>query len=218
VNKSENINELAAALSKAQAEIEGAKADSANPFFKSNYADLHSVKEALRAPFAKNGLSVTQLLSETDTGTHLLTVLMHSSGQWVESSVRVRSTKDDPQGFMAGLTYARRGSLAAIALVPQMDDDGNEATGKPKEPPAAKQEEPKTPPPVKPPGVATNGGPTQAQINRLWTIANKTGWDNKGVHDFILKRYKIDSVKKLTRPNYDFLCDVIMPQSKPGEE
>ncbi len=60
---SPEINELAAALAKAQGEMGGALKDSANPFFKSKYADLSSVWEACRAPLAKYGLSIVQIPS-----------------------------------------------------------------------------------------------------------------------------------------------------------
>lgn len=83
---SDQINELATALAKAQAEIEGAAKDANNPFFKSKYADLASVIGALK-PMAKYGLSFIQGFA--DSKTELITRLMHSSGQWVESSYPV---------------------------------------------------------------------------------------------------------------------------------
>jgi hypothetical protein len=55
VKSSEQINELAAALAKAQGQMQGAKKDAENPFFKSSYADLSSVVSALKAPFARTG-------------------------------------------------------------------------------------------------------------------------------------------------------------------
>ncbi len=127
--KSEQINELAAALAKAQAEIKAVVKDAKNPFFKSSYATLNSVWDAIRQPLAKNGLSVTQLTSETDTGTLLETYLMHSSGQWLQSEMLLRPNKNDVQGFGSALTYTRRYCLAAIVgAAPDDDDDGNAAT------------------------------------------------------------------------------------------
>jgi hypothetical protein len=128
--KSDQIGDLATALSKAQAEISGAKADSTNPFFKSSYADLASVWEAIRVPFSKNGLSVSQIEDFVDGKSLLITVLLHSSGQFLTGTREIKFVKDDPQGYLAGLTYARRGSLSALAGVAQVDDDGNEASGK----------------------------------------------------------------------------------------
>ena len=54
--KSESLKELATALAKAQGEIKGALKDSANPFFKSKYADLSSVVDAIKVAFSKHGL------------------------------------------------------------------------------------------------------------------------------------------------------------------
>jgi hypothetical protein len=129
--KSENINELVAALAKAQAEIEPAKKDITNTFFKSKYADLASVWESVRGPLTRNGLAVSQLLDES-AGTPLLhTYLFHTSGQFLKSTILVRSTKPDAQGFGAGLTYARRQGLTAMISVAVEDDDGNYASSKP---------------------------------------------------------------------------------------
>jgi len=57
MNKSESIKEFAGALAKAQGEIKGALKDQSNTFFKSKYADLSSVVEAIRAPFANYGIA-----------------------------------------------------------------------------------------------------------------------------------------------------------------
>lgn len=127
--KSENINELAMALAKAQAEMLPAMKDSANPFFKSKYADLASVWDACRAPLTKNGLSVVQLISSDTDKLVLKTTLIHSSGQWIESVAPIVPVKNDPQGLGSALTYMRRYSLAALVGVYQDDDDGNAATG-----------------------------------------------------------------------------------------
>src|SRR5487761_429352 len=130
---SEQINELAAALAKAQGEITGALKDSANPFFKSKYADLASCWDACRAALSKNGLSVTQFPTTEATVTLLMTSLLHSSGQWMRSSLLVQPKDDTPQAMGSALTYARRYALTAIVGVAQVDDDGNAASGRPPE-------------------------------------------------------------------------------------
>ena len=127
---SENINELATALAKAQGEITGALKDSANPFFKSKYADLASCWDACRAALSKNGLAVTQFPTTDPTGTYLVTSLLHSSGQWMRSSLLVQPKDDTPQAMGSALTYARRYALTAIVGVAQVDDDGNAASGR----------------------------------------------------------------------------------------
>ncbi len=128
MNMSPQINELAAALSKAQGEMKGAQKDAANPFFKSKYADLSSVVDAIREPFLNHGLSFTQTTRITEGGHMVLqTYLLHSSGQWMAADYPVKPVKDDPQGLGSALTYARRYSLQAISGVPSIDDDGEAA-------------------------------------------------------------------------------------------
>lgn len=130
MNKSETIGALAGALSKAQAEIRGAVKDTANPFFKSKYADLSSVWEACREPLAKNGLSIVQTNRAGDGRVIVETLLMHASGEWISGELDMRPVKDDPQGVGSAITYARRYSLAAMVGVAPEDDDGNAASGK----------------------------------------------------------------------------------------
>ena len=129
MNKSDQINHLAAALCKAQAEMGGAVKDAKNPFFKSSYADLTSVIKAIKEPFANNGLSYSQLpvTSEGGGGVGVTTILMHSSGQWLESEFYLPLAKKDPQGGGSAITYARRYALQAIAGIPTADDDAEAA-------------------------------------------------------------------------------------------
>ena len=129
---SEQIGDLAGALSKAQGEIKGAVKDSQNPFFKSSYADLSSVWGACREALSKNGLAVIQTCSMGEHGVCVSTRLTHASGQWVEDDLTVMPTKSDPQGIGSTITYLRRYALAAITGVAPEDDDGNAATGKAK--------------------------------------------------------------------------------------
>lgn len=124
---SESINELATALSKAQAAMTGAKKSSANPFFKSKYSDLASVCEAISAPFADNGLSYIQSPEFLDNKITVTTRIMHSSGQWIEGVVSLPPTKQDAQGYGSAITYGRRFGLQAMVGVPSVDDDGNDA-------------------------------------------------------------------------------------------
>ena len=129
MNKSESINELAAALAKAQSEMKGAVKDSNNPFFKSKYADLSSVWDACRAPLTKNGISVVQMPSAAEDVITVDTTLLHSSGQWISSSLYARPSKNDPQGIGSCITYLRRYSLSAMVGIAPEDDDGNAASG-----------------------------------------------------------------------------------------
>lgn len=132
MNKSDSIKELAAALAKAQGEIRGATKDSANPFFKSKYADLASVMDACREPLSKNGLAIIQTTEASDgTMVSLQTMLAHSSGEWITGVVSMKPVKNDPQGIGSCLTYARRYGLMAMVGIAPEDDDGNRASSNP---------------------------------------------------------------------------------------
>ena len=127
MKSSELINELASALCAAQSQMGGAVKDSANPFFKSSYADLTSVIKAIKQPFADNGLSYTQFPVTDENGMGVCTRLMHVSGQWLEDQFILPMVKRDPQAGASSLTYARRISLSAIAGIPTADDDAESA-------------------------------------------------------------------------------------------
>lgn len=124
---SEKIDELGAALSKAQGILEAAKKDSNNPFFKSKYADLASVWESCRAALSSNGLSIVKSPEESDSGIAVVTMMLHSSGQWIRSRYTMPVSKVDAQAVGSAITYARRYSLAAFVGVAPDDDDGNGA-------------------------------------------------------------------------------------------
>jgi len=127
--RSEEIHELCSALAKAQAEFKIAGRDNTNPFYSSSYADLSSIVKASRAPLAKNGLAVTQQIIHNEVGQNILhTLLSHSSGQWIESRVRIVPPKADIQSFGSYVTYLRRYSYAAlVGVVASDEDDDGEA-------------------------------------------------------------------------------------------
>lgn len=163
-SKSESIAELAKALAKAQGEMEAAKKDSANPFFNSHYADLASVRDAIREPFAKNGLAVAQIPASvaTDGTVRLSTMLMHASGEWIAGDLTMKAIKNDPQAIGSCLTYARRYALSAITGVATEDDDAEGATGR-----GATQAAPKPAPkpaqPVSSPSQPHDGGVVEVE-------------------------------------------------------
>lgn len=140
MNKSEAIDQLATALSKAQAEFETAKKTEKNPYYNSKYADIASLLDVIQGPMGKHGLSVIQLPT-TDINSQTVTVetiLCHSSGQWVSECYTVPATspagkneegigkiKFDAQTIGKATTYARRYSLQAFLCLAAEDDDGN---------------------------------------------------------------------------------------------
>lgn len=127
MERSESISKLALALAKAQAQMKGAVKDSQNPFFKSNYADLESVWDACRKPLTDNELSVIQIPSGGKDALSVVTLLMHSSGEFISGELSLNPKALDPQGIGSALTYGRRYALAAFAGVYQTDDDGESA-------------------------------------------------------------------------------------------
>jgi hypothetical protein len=130
---SENINELATALAKAQGELKPAVKNTTNTFYKSAYAALPEVMEACRAALSKHGLAVVQILKYDTTGEWLETMLIHNSGQWIKGMYPIRPVKNDPQGLGSAQTYARRYALMAMVGVvadDESDDDANLGSGK----------------------------------------------------------------------------------------
>lgn len=134
--RSEQINEIAAALSKAQAIIQPASKDKTNPHFKSKYADLASCWDACREAVTSNGMSIVQTMALREKEIVLVTTLMHTSGQWIASEVPIIASKQDAQGYGSAITYFRRYSLCAMVGVAPEDDDGKEASKPPAKAPA----------------------------------------------------------------------------------
>lgn len=145
ITQSPSISLLAGALVKAQQALKPAIKDSANPFFKSKYADLGSVWDACRDALQSNGLSVVQFPGFTDAGAALLTtILLHESGEWISGTAGAPLNKADAQSMGSAITYLRRYALAAVVGVVTEDDDGNAAS----QPKAAPKKQPAPAPPA----------------------------------------------------------------------
>jgi hypothetical protein len=125
----ETIKNLAKALVKATAQIEGATKDSTNPHFRNKYADLASVTDAIKKPLNDNGLTYSQIIHRLEGGVGVETLIIHESGETMSNGITfVPAPKNDPHGYGSALTYARRYSLSACFGVIQEDDDANGAT------------------------------------------------------------------------------------------
>lgn len=185
-NKSATIGELAKALCNVQSKLAGAKKDSTNPFFKSKYADLAACWDACRDLLSANGLSVVQTTS-VEEGWELVldTVLMHTSGEWIDGQLPVKLVKSDPQGLGSAITYARRYALCAIVGICPEDDDGESAVKrtppKPAERPTPKPaEKPAEKPVEKTAEKSKSGKPTltdkltrlSKEVPKIWSTAN----------------------------------------------
>lgn len=119
------IEKISPALLKAQIALESVKKGATNPFYKSLYADLPSVIEAVKKPLNDNGISYLQPVC----GDRVETVLVHSSGEWIGDEGTPIATKSttDPQATMSAISYARRYGLQSILGLPAVDDDAEKA-------------------------------------------------------------------------------------------
>jgi len=140
MRNSDNINELAAALSKAQAQMRPAAKDLANSHFKNRYSTITAVWEVVREPITANGLTIWQDITTCDKTVSVTTKVVHVSGQWVEfGPLTIPLAKFDAQGVGSATSYAKRYALCAAIGVVSDDDDGEAASA----PIRNKQEEPK---------------------------------------------------------------------------
>lgn len=129
-HRSTEINELATALAKAQGAMKTADLNRQNPYFKSRYADLMSVVNASRQALSLNGLSVVQdILSHDDGQSVLHTILLHTSGQYIESRMRIVPPKNDIQTISSYTTYLKRMAYSSLVgvVTGDEDDDGETA-------------------------------------------------------------------------------------------
>jgi hypothetical protein len=194
MEKSQTISELAKALIAFQSEIGPISFDADNPFYKSKYATLAQlVKEA--APIvSKHGLAVSQLC-EGDGG--VTTILIHSSGEYLSSTLTLRAVKDDPQGHGSAITYTRRYAYASIlGLVSEEDDDGNSASHVSSGHKSGANGEKKSDSPLIPPTLTLRGMIDKLAIEKLgsldkfqiWRTENNLPENLDGLKDFDLAK------------------------------
>lgn len=201
MNESTNLNELFAALAKAQMEMTNASKNVDNAYLKSKYADLSSVMDAARPHLAKHGLSVIQRMIVKEGDLYLQSILGHASGQFIESTVKV-DVKEAPAGAKtnyyhalgSGLSYLRRYQYAALVgvAVGTTDDDGNDAV----------------PPGYKPPGKAAPAAAVVPLINdgELKLLFDMIGGDDDLLQD-VLSKAKISSLDQLPASRFQGLMN-----------
>jgi ERF superfamily len=215
MHRSDNINELAAALAKARGdfseivksrtvEIKGKTKTGQDYKYEYSYAELSEIHACTIKALSANGLSVTQ--STTVDGTnqaYVVTLLMHSSGQWIESQYPIIPKAEDMQGFGAGYTYARRFAINGLLNISSEDDtDGQTVRPQTKSAPMKTQE------PQKPQNHAPQSAASvlsEPQIKRLYAIAKELRWDKEDLLTRIKQEYSKDSVSSLSREEYTLL-------------
>lgn len=120
---------IACALVKAQSQFKPVTKDSENPFFKSNYADLSSILQAVMPVLSANGLALSQPMKVVGESTILCTNLIHESGEMLSSEMILPSIVD-PQKYGSLITYYKRYQLQALLGISTQneDDDANHAS------------------------------------------------------------------------------------------
>ena len=131
MNKSEEIKNISAALVKFNSEISSISKDKTNPFYHSEYVTLDKLIISTRDLLQKNGLSVMQFPLTIENQIGVQTILLHESGEFIESEPLFMTPAkiNDPQAAGSIISYLRRYSYQAILnLNTGEDDDGNKAT------------------------------------------------------------------------------------------
>lgn len=127
---SQEIDKIATALAAAQSDMGNATKDAANPFFKSKFADLNAVREASIPVLNKNGISVLQPMTMEEGRTFVVTMLLHTSGQFISGMTEIvvpANKASDPQAHGAAQSYARRYGLQSLVCIGAEDNDGEGA-------------------------------------------------------------------------------------------
>lgn len=196
MQKSESIAELAKALALFHSEVKQPLKDKANPFFKSKYVPLENVVEAITDIAPKHGLTFMQYPVNQENKVGIVTILMHSSGEYIETEpIFAQPSKNDPQATGSVITYLKRYSLSAVfGITSDEDDDGNNATFGSN----VQKQQPQKKPEMNLPKMIS-----EAQIKAIGAktsnISKNTGVDQKQVYQSAAAHLKIDkSTKELT--------------------
>jgi hypothetical protein len=126
---------LIESLVKAQSEMTHAAFDQTNPHFKSKFASLKSVIDAIKPALNANGIFFMQVSHPLDHGVGIETIFCKADEKLSTGVVMVPVDKANAQGLGSALTYAKRYSLAmACGIAADVDDDGNDAAANPPPP------------------------------------------------------------------------------------
>ncbi|MGM2633910.1 ERF family protein [Bacillus cereus group sp. Bce040] len=202
MNRSETIAKLAKSLVLFNSEVNKIAKDADNPFFKNNYATLDTIIDEIRPILSKHGLSIMQIPSGDGQNVTLKTLLLHESGEWLESDeLTMKPVKNDPQAVGSCITYARRYSLAAfLSLNTGEDDDGNSATyGKGNKP---NQKNNSGQAPNKPQGGGGNGKASEKQMKMIHAkiahVATLTQTDKQMVEETLKNQVRFTSLSEIS--------------------
>jgi len=229
-------SQLFAALAKAQGEFVQPEKNKKTKvhkdgrlLYETKYADLKNVIEAFRGPLSRNGLAFTQKTRETNRGWRLVLTLMHSSGEYDETSMPI-NLDQGPQQVGSNLTYFKRYQAAAyFGIAADDDDDANGVEGNqaeiadnkskakpvPKTPPdapkpitPAMKSEPKpiAPPPSKPVDAAK---PQPLTVKDVATLGAKRGWHADLMNRFMAAQFGKSKAADLTPEELNSMAESI---------
>ncbi|MGR5983471.1 ERF family protein [Bacillus cereus] len=217
MNRSETIAKLAKSLVLFNSEVNKIAKDADNPFFKNNYATLDTIIDEIRPILSKHGLSIMQIPSGDGQNVTLKTLLLHESGEWLESDeLTMKPVKNDPQAVGSCITYARRYSLAAfLSLNTGEDDDGNGATyGKDKTKPKGNSGQT----PNKPQGSSNNGKASEKQMKMIHAkiahISALTKTEKQTIEDTLKGNIGTDNLSEISSQVASKAIEVLMGWEK----
>lgn len=196
MKKSDSIIEISKALSAFQSEVEQPSKSADNPFFKSKYTPFDDIVKTVNKFAPKHGLSFTQWALTEEGKTGVATMLMHTSGEWIEyPPLFLPVDKNTAQAAGSVVTYAKRYALAAVfGIASDEDDDGNGASGTSKE---STQGKPKS---------QSNGDSSkisESQVKlinaKLSNMAKVSGRDKGMLEDTLKGNFSISSFKDLPK-------------------
>ncbi len=202
ISHSSEIKEFVAALAKAQGVMKPAVFNRVNPHFKTRYADFTSCMDACRTPLSENGLAPIQYCETIEGKLNLVTMLAHTSGQWMKSEFPLIPSKMDSQGIGSAMTYAKRYSLCGMVGIvadEEGDDDGEAAMGR------GKIEEPVRQPPR--PTPAPTPKPPQkivlSQVKAIKDLEVKLDKEcREKLYSWMSSAYKIDKIEDIIVDNF----------------
>ncbi len=130
---SEQINEIATALAKAQGEMHNPGTHAINPFGKYTYAQANDFLDTIRAPLSKYGIAFIKDVERDNYGKTLYIMLLHSSGQWIkcfmplENDVQPNKQQTQDQAWGSHLTYRKKSLISLVfGIHGDKDNDGEE--------------------------------------------------------------------------------------------
>lgn len=210
MNKSDSIKSFAEAMAKFQGEVKNPPKSADNPFFKSKYTPLDVLIDTAKPLLQKHGLSYLQSCSGDGQSIIVTTLLMHSSGEWVESDpLTLKADKATAQGAGSAITYGRRYALAAaLGLASDEDDDGNGAEGNNNKKPQKPSQEIKDEKPMNNTPAQNNPSTdiiSDAQAKRLFAICK----GNTDKVKEVISKHGYESTKAIKKSDYEKICKEI---------